>query len=46
MSAQDPIRLREFRESDLETVLRLIHDTIDVSYMGANDWNPGRPGKR
>jgi RimJ/RimL family protein N-acetyltransferase len=32
MCAQDPIRFREFRASDLESVLRLIHDTIDVSY--------------
>jgi RimJ/RimL family protein N-acetyltransferase len=35
MSAQDPIRLREFRASDLEALLRLIHDTIDVSYFPA-----------
>jgi RimJ/RimL family protein N-acetyltransferase len=32
MSAPDPIRLREFRASDLEALLRLIHDTIDASY--------------
>jgi len=35
MSAQDHICLREFRASDLEALLRLIHDTIDVSYPPA-----------
>lgn len=35
MSAQVPIRLREFRASDLEALLRLIHNTIDVSYYPA-----------
>jgi hypothetical protein len=45
MNAQDPIRLREFRASDLEALLRLIHDTIDVYYTAANGWTTGRPGK-
>jgi GNAT superfamily N-acetyltransferase len=32
MSKQDLAHIREFRPSDLEAVLRLIHHTIDVSY--------------
>ena len=32
MSKQDLAHFREFRASDLEAVLRLIHHTIDVSY--------------